>query len=307
MPRLQIKHVISDNDGTMVPFPTWFGPAMLLALPLIAAALRIDECDLRKELAKNITAGRSHEYAYPFIGPFFQSIWKGTKEEFVAQVTKPFFEAVDSTRARYLSPYPGVVDALKEAGRLHIPVTVLSDAPLYATLAKLKQAGLEKAFAGVYAMHVAEPDPSTVWNEVDYAFCRERVSRLLALGSEFDGARIVTLDWTCEKPHPGGVLRILSDAKMPSNRVAVIGDSRAKDGGVAETFGMPFVWARYGASDYMPPQYKGLMRMLFDPDKLVPHRDPSAPPPPVTSVVATYDGIVPLLHRYRKRSVINAA
>jgi FMN phosphatase YigB (HAD superfamily) len=300
MRRPQIKHIVSDNDGTLNPFPTWYAHALLSAIPFLATTLGVSPAEVIVALQSNFTAARTHMCAFPFVGAFFASAWKGTKEEFVEKVTKPYFELIDGTRDQYLEPYPGVKETLQTTRRLGIGVTVLSDGPLYATLAALTHSQLQDGIDGVYAMRVHKPDAADVWNGLDYAFCNQRLQRYLALGNQFAGAPIVPLDIADEKPNTGGCRLIVDNRKLDADRTIIMGDSRAKDGGVALAMGMRFVWARYGSHDYVPLQYRKVQRSVFNPEGLMPPGFIAEPP--VDLVVATYDGVIPLLQRYRRKA-----
>jgi FMN phosphatase YigB (HAD superfamily) len=305
MKHLMIRDLVTDIDGTVLPFPDWYVPAMMRALAYIASVLGVSPEELMRALARNFIRARTHECAYPFVGPYFASLWNGTHEQFVEQVTKPFFTIYEQQCSRYLAAYTGVTKTFSECDRLGIGVHALTDAPLFASLMKLQIAGLQGAFQAIYGMSVYEPDAADIWNPLDYAFCRARWQRAMSFGNQFfAGVHIESLPFGSEKPETGGFKQIITRANIDLRHTAMIGDNRAKDGGVAKAMNAAFYWARYGSYDYVPPQYKEVLEALRPPHP--PVNASELTEPPVAQTLATYDGIIPILHRYRRQQFLNS-
>lgn len=307
----QLKLMVSDNDGTILSIHNWIAPAMLAAIPLVAAALNEPAEIVGGELGRNMIKHTALETAFPFGGSYFASKWKGTHQEFVEQVTKPYFEIVDGFLERYASAYPGVREAFDEADLLGVKIAILSDAPMQATLAKLIALGLNKRVSGVYSIEPHIPDDSEVWNKLDFNYCKQRLQRLLSLASEFGSAKIVSLSRHDEKPNSSGLKRVLSDHGVTVRQSIMLGDNCQKDGGVAAALGMRFGFARYGVSDYAPPQYVEVMSSILTPfhDKTVHWQQVSMPTslPPIHKVFTTYADVIPILRANRRKRACSKA
>jgi FMN phosphatase YigB (HAD superfamily) len=301
MAKKQKKHVIADNDGTQVSFPNWFGPAMIEAVPVVATALGVPLLEAGTEIGRNMLRHRTHETAYPFGGSYFASKWKGTHGGFVEAVTEPFFRSVDFHRNKHLHKYVTVEETLDECRTLGVNVYVLSDAPLYATLHKFSCLGWHDKFAGIYAMESPEPPAEEIWNDADLAFCRAYVRKHMAASSKFTASRIVALPRHAEKPNTAGIDMVMSDFAIPAERAVVIGDSRQKDGGIAQSRNIDFVFARYGCNDCNPPQYMDVLNNLLNPNRGKPFSwHATEEEPPVHTVAGFYDALMPILRRGRR-------
>lgn len=302
----QTKVVVSDNDGTVLSVHFWFGPAMLTAIPVVAAAMKEPIEIVGGEIGRNMINHLALETAFPFVGPYFAEKWKGTHEEFVEQVTKPYFNIVDTILNKYCSAFPGVRETFDEAELLGVKIAILSDAPMQATLAKLTALGLNKRVAGVYSLEPHIPQGAEVWNQADFDFCSERLQSILALASGFGTAKIVQLPRSFEKPNTQGLLQVLNDFKVTVAQAIMLGDSCQKDGGVAHALGMRFGFARYGVNDFTPPQYTEVVSSILNPfhDKTIFWQQVAMPArlPPIHKVLTTYADVIPILRANRRRS-----
>lgn len=304
--RQQTKLIVSDNDGTILSIHNWFAPAMLAAIPMIAAALGEPIHIVAGELGRNMIRHVALETAFPFVGSYFASKWKGTHQEFVDKVTKPYFEILDSCLTKYASAYPGVLETFDESEKLGTKVAILSDAPMQGTLFKLTTLGLNKKVAGVYSIEPHIPPESEVWNKLDFNFCNARLQRILGLAADFGTAKIVRLPVHLEKPKSDGMQLLLRDLGFTARQAIMLGDNCVKDGGVAAAVGMRFGFARYGVSDYAPPQYVEVVSSILSPfhDKTIYWQQVSMPTqlPPIHRVFTTYADVIPILRANRRKS-----
>jgi FMN phosphatase YigB (HAD superfamily) len=302
----QTKLIVSDNDGTILSLQFLFAPAMLAAIPIVAAAMNEPAEIVGGEIGRNMINHTALETAFPFVGPYFAEKWKGTDEEFVEQVTKPFFSIVDTIYGKYATAFPGVRETFDVAELLGVKIVILSDGPMQGTLSKLTALGLNKRVAGVYSLEPAIPQGADVWNQADFDFCSKRLQRLLALASGFDTAKIVQLPRSFEKPNTQGLQRILSDFNVAVGQAIMLGDNCQKDGGVADALGMRFGFARYGVNDFTPPQYTELLSSIVTPshDTTIfwQHTAMPADLPPIHKVLTTYADVIPILRANRRGS-----
>jgi FMN phosphatase YigB (HAD superfamily) len=102
-------------------------------------------------------------------------------------------------------------------------------------------------------------------------------------------SRISVLGKECEKPCPSGLDKILADYQVFPQEAIFVGDSLAKDGMVAASRGIKFVWAHYG--HHLPAEYEELIHYSLKPEgsdtqqKLL-------PAPLITAVAARYDELL---------------
>ena len=302
----QTKLIVSDNDGTILSVHFWFAPAIMAAIPIVAAAMKEPIEIVGGEIGRNMINHLALETAFPFVGPYFAEKWKGTHEEFVEKVTKPYFNIIDTLLDKYASAFPGVRETFDEAELLGVKIAILSDAAMHATLAKLTALGLNKRVAGVYSIEPHIPQGAAVWNKADFDFCSERLQRLLTLASGFDTAKVVQLPRSFEKPNTQGLQRVLSDFQVTVAQAIMLGDSCQKDGGVAHALGMRFGFARYGVNDFTPPQYTEVVSSILNPfhDKTIFWQQVAMPLrlPPIHKVLTTYADVLPILRTHRRKS-----
>ena len=272
---------------------------------MIAAAMGEPIEIVAGELGRNMIKHVALETAFPFVGPYFASRWKGTKQEFVDKVTKPYFEILDSYLERYASAYPGVRETFDEAAKLGVKVAILSDAPMQGTLFKLTALGLNKRLAAVYSIEPHIPPEAEIWNKLDFNYCNERLQRILGLASGFGTAKIVQLPVHLEKPRGDGLQMLLKDLNVTAKQAVMVGDNCIKDGGVAAVLGLLFAFARYGVSDYAPPQYVEVVSTILSPfhDKTIYWQQVTIPTelPPIHKVLTTYADVIPILRANRRK------
>ncbi|CAN5305855.1 hypothetical protein BH10CYA1_BH10CYA1_53770 [soil metagenome] len=258
---------IWDNDGTLCEFPSWFGAAIRKMLPIIAERLGVSEAELGEEIGRNMIAHRTHETAYPFVGPYFEQIWTGrSHDDFIAQVTEPFFKELDWARTTCRS-YPLGLRALQSLSTTGSRNFALSDAPLECALAKIVALNMQGQLSGVFAMESFIPSDELIWNKADFEYCQNRVTRMRqTLGAHFEHAAVFAIPQGGEKPSTAGVESMTSICNFSLSEIAgVVGDSHAKDGGLADKLGVPFFHASHGTQ--ISDLDSQVISHLLNPDK----------------------------------------
>jgi phosphoglycolate phosphatase len=259
-----IKHIVTDNDGTAIGFGPWFAPAAKTALQRIAPVLGVTIEELGEQVGKNMVAARTHEDAFVFRGDYFANLWGNRSHaDFVTQVTAPFYTTLDNARDAH-PLFDGASQTIKAANGASLGVHVLSDAALYATVAKLKRLASRGHIRSIYAIETLPPDASEIWNEDDFLYCTERVQRALAHADTFKDTRVVGLPRSAEKPNPIGLRSLMADMGIDPAEAVYIGDSITKDGGVAYAVGM--LYLRFGTSE-APAEEAAVINELLNPDK----------------------------------------
>src|SRR5205823_7808097 len=94
----------------------------------------------------------------------------------------------------------------------------------------------------------------------------------------------------CEKPCPAGLDQILRDFDVFPQEAVFIGDSLSKDGLVAASRGIRFVWAHYGHQ--LPAEYEELVHYSLQPEGNGGANAPALPSHLISAVAARYDELL---------------
>ena len=235
----QVRLVSVDNDHTMVGYFAGAVPAWREQLPVIAAKLGVSTKLVGRALGNVFARYGTHDYPWALaLAKSLYLDWHGSVETFVEEVERPFWEAMDWYRLRYITPYRGVKEALGRLSDWGIPVVVVSDAPLFMCIARLVTAGLSRFISGVYALDCKRP---ALPSGVDPEWLRFGDERLATLTADYSnhGIKVVReLPATFEKPNPCGIQVALADFGVPPERCVHVGDSLLKDGLLAVNAGL---------------------------------------------------------------------
>ncbi len=316
------KLVVTDGDGTLYPFWNYFVPAMRSIIPVLArkfanrpdaASLKADDVEWQDEisweLARIMRLAGTHEY--PWIcemskfwqDPRWRKLWSDYAE-FRAEVVEPFWRAMDAERERNLELYDDVRQGLELAqSSCEKGIVMLSDGPYYMVRAKIAQLGISHLFAAVYALHTPEPSPQYGLTAEELDFGRQRVSAFSKIPLQCP-MHSNPPKW--EKPSSHGLRHILNKYGVQAYEAIMVGDSRTKDGGVAQANGVDFLWARYGVE--LPREYRKMIEMHFvHPDHRATKAEGGDLPPMLgkhgaSSWAKTLDHLIPKKKRRRRRS-----
>src|SRR5205823_4485844 len=165
-------------------------------------------------------------------------------DEFIEDYVKPFWTALDNNRAKYLRPFPQVLETLQRLKEQGIKIVALSDAPEYMARVRNKQI-FDGLLDAVYALETVEPDKKDVYQPISLEHGRARVKSIRTNTADLKTALHV-LPKEFEKPCPAGLDRVLQDFDVFPQEVLFVGDSLSKDGLVAASRGIRYVWAHYG-------------------------------------------------------------
>lgn len=288
---VKTKLVITDVDGTLASFWDYFVPAMRDFLRDLSIRSNRDVLELAQDIGHIIERRGSHEY--PWLLEETSYAWthySKDPETFREEYVKPFWDALDLNRSKYLRAYPKVLDTLAELKERGVKIVALSDAPEYMARVRNQQV-FDGLLDAVYSLETVEPEKDEVFHPISLTHGRERVQQLRE-----DTANLKTvlhiLPQSYEKPCPYGLDQILKDFEVFPQECLFVGDSLAKDGMVAASRGIPFVWAHYGTS--LPAEYEEMVNSSLKPpvqDRF--HR--TLPQELITAVAARYDEILNLI------------
>lgn len=287
MRSVRTKLVITDVDGTLSSFWDYFVPAIRDYLRDISQRVNVPIAELAQELGHVIERRGTHEH--PWLLEESSFAWKhfaDKPDEFIEDFVKPFWKALDENRAKYLRPFPGVLETLTELKNQGIQIVALSDAPEYMARARNKQV-FDGLLDAVYALETVEPSQKEVYQPISLTYGRERLKTLRAAADTKTKFHILPQSY--EKPNPAGLDQVLKDFGVFPQEALFVGDSLSKDGMVAASRGIRFVWAHYG--HHVPAEYEEMVQY-----SLKPRRDdavaPQLPPHLITAVAARYDEVL---------------
>ncbi|MBZ0189470.1 MAG: HAD family hydrolase, partial [Candidatus Obscuribacterales bacterium] len=262
------KLVITDVDGTLASFWDYFVPALRDFLRLISVQLETPVSELAEDIGRVVERHGTHEY--PWLLEETGFAWRhfsDCPESFVDDFVKPFWSAMDENREKYLRPFPGVVATLTELKRRGIKVVALSDAPDYMARIRNRQI-FDGLLDAVYALETVEPETGEIWQPITLEHGRMRLRALKDATANLK-TRLIVLPKTYEKPCPDGLDMVLNDFGVFPYEALFVGDSLKKDGLVAASRGIRFIWAHYGS--HLPAEYDELVNRALKPnDELVP-------------------------------------
>lgn len=279
------KLVITDIDGTLASFWDYFVPAVRDFLRVISVSLDTSVLELAQDIGHVIDRRGTHEY--PWLLEETSFAWKHfakREDEFVEEFVKPFWAALDNNRTKYLRPFPEVLKTLTELKRQGVKIVALSDAPDYMARIRNQQI-FDGLLDAVYALETEEPDEEDVFQPITLEHGRTRVASMRAATANLK-SNFHVLPKSFEKPCPAGLDQILSDFDVFPQEAIFVGDSLTKDGLVAASRGIRFVWAHYG--NHLPAEYEEIINYSLKPEGDDPIRKP-LPMELITAVAARYD------------------
>jgi FMN phosphatase YigB (HAD superfamily) len=283
----RIKLVITDVDGTLLSFWDYFVPAVREFLKEISARLDTPVGELAEDIGRIIERRGTHEY--PWLLEETSFAWRHFShkpEQFIELYVKPFWEALDTNRMKYLRPFPEVMDTLEELKRKDIKIVALSDAPEYMARVRNKQV-FDGLLDAVYALETVEPLPDDIWQPITLEHGRKRIKQMRSDSQTKTAFHILPRHF--EKPAPHGLSRILKEFGVFPQETIFIGDSLAKDGLLASSQGIRFIWAHYGI--HLPAEYDEMVHYALQPEGSAKTSAPERPPL-VQAIAARYDEIL---------------
>ncbi len=285
---VKTKLVITDVDGTLASFWDYFVPAMRDFLRDLSSSSNKPVHELAQDIGHIIERRGSHEYPWLLEETSFAwSYFEKDPATFTRDYVKPFWEALDHNRSKYLHAYPRVLDTLAELKSRGVKIVALSDAPEYMARVRNQQV-FDGLLDAVYSLETVEPDKDDIFHPISLAHGRERVKQLRQSTANLKTALHI-LPQSYEKPCAAGLDRILQDFEVFPQECLFVGDSLAKDGMVAASRGIPFIWAHYGTS--LPAEYEEMVNRSLKPP-IQDRFQRTLPQELITAVAARYDEIL---------------
>jgi phosphoglycolate phosphatase-like HAD superfamily hydrolase len=305
----KLKLLVTDIDGTMGPFTDYFAPAVRENVAKISAEHNIPETEVYHKIGAVMDKYRSHDYPWSLEQSGLPEKFNMTPEQFTTQVVEPFWKHMDVRREELLKPFDGVADSLDTLRANGVRIMARSDAPYYIGLARLHTMDLANRMDEFYALETAPPNPAAFSDPKLMEHGAKRVADFMAAEKPFEQTQ--ALSKADEKPHIGNLQERMTELNVRPSQTAMFGDSRIKDGGLAEAAGIKFFYAKFGA--HPPAEYQSIFGKLASgrdagpttslPDTMVPAKKVY---PPIYRTAASYSEILDLLHPKRDWSAITS-
>lgn len=283
------KLVITDVDGTLASFWDYFVPALREFLKDMSIRSKTPLPQLAEDIGRVVERRGTHEYPWLLEETGFAwAHYADRHKEFIDGFVKPFWEALDANRAKYLRPFPQVIETLDELKRRGIKVVALSDAPDYMARIRNKQI-FDGLLDAIYALETVEPKENEVWQPITLEHGRMRLAALQNATTNLQ-TRLRVLPKSYEKPCADGLDLVLKDFGVFPYETIFIGDSLSKDGLVAASRGIRFIWAHYG--NHLPAEYEEMVHLSLKPNVEEQPIQKDGPVPIVEAIAARYDELL---------------
>lgn len=230
--KVEIELVVTDLDNTLYDWVTFFACAFYEMIRVASRHLEVPEERLLDECRMVHHQHRDSEVPFGLLEtPSVKKRYGALSRPEQAKALNEAFHAFNHERDRVLKLYPGVYETLEY---LHQVVRVVGHTEARAANAvfRLHKLGISGLINPLYALEQSgteHPDPVRVLQYMRYI---DENVRLLPESER--------------KPNPGVLLDICNDEGISPRRALYIGDSIARDIGMAKAAGVWSAWAEYG-------------------------------------------------------------
>lgn len=232
--KVSIELIITDLDNTLYDWVTFFASAFYSMIAVASQVLNVPEDVLIEECKIVHQQHHDSEAAFslletPTVAQRFGHLSRSEQ----AKALDPAFHAFNRERDRTLRLYPGVQETLKYL-RERVAVVAHTEASAVNALFRLGKLGVGDSIRVLYALgqtgkgHPDEP----------------RMAEYRKFLGDMGRVRILREDE--RKPNPQVVLDICKDQGVSPERALYVGDSVARDIGMAKAAGAWAAWAKYG-------------------------------------------------------------
>jgi FMN phosphatase YigB (HAD superfamily) len=236
-----IRLVVTDMDNTLYSWVDYIVPAVEAMVDVVTRTTQWPQLKVIQSLKAVYTLYESNEYPFALQESSLYAEF-GEFGSFDRLVIEPARAAFSHARRKYLQPYKSVVETLQTLSSLRIPVVALTDAPRNPAEQRIKKLGFDALFKAAYTMPgFAFPSSETGDTLVSHDIVSKEQQ-----GVYRAQCQVIELPKEFEKPHSGGLERILHDFQVPARETLVVGDSLKKDITLAQRLGCVDAWAEYG-------------------------------------------------------------
>ena len=224
MKRSGVNVVVWDGDNTIWDWMGFAVPAYTAMRDAITILAR-KSSEETSEAMKAFYAQKGSVESEGLVQGLHQAGFFNSNSEFnVAQAAKEIQQLFSTVRRKHLKLYPAIADTVQRIHDLGCLQVVLTDAPGNQAAARLKHFRLSPYFDEVYAMQSAElPEHAPTEGFVHTSYVVDQ-----------------------EKPHSNLEAILGMTREGIARHVAIVGDNKVKDMGLADRYGALGVLAAYG-------------------------------------------------------------
>jgi len=229
--RPSIALLVVDLDNTLYDWVSFFTPAFYAMVETAAAILGVDE----ERLLDDLQAVHRHhgDTEHPFALLETTIVGERLRHMTVRErraALDDAFHAFNHARNRTLALYPSVEPTLRHISSRGTTIVAHTEASVGNALFRLRKLKVDDTFAKLYApAHLQESHPD-----------------LAQLPEETLRARVRMLRRDERKPDPRVIADIRADFGAAAEQTLYVGDSIARDIGMARAAGVWSAWAKYG-------------------------------------------------------------
>lgn len=239
----RVAGIILDLDNTLYDWVTFFSEASTAMAAAAARELGTSTDALFAELKTVHQRYSDSEYPFALLEtPTVNARWGSNRRE-AKRSLQHAFAAFNDARDRTLKLYPGTHAALERIRSTGSPVIAHTEASVVNAAFRLRKLGVLPQLSRLYALEhfgLEHPEPGRT----------DPVQR----GT--DTVRIVPR--TRRKPDPDVLRWICEQENLAPSEVVYVGDSIARDIGMAKAAGSWAAWAKYG-TEFSPDAWKRLV------------------------------------------------
>jgi FMN phosphatase YigB (HAD superfamily) len=229
----RVAAVIVDLDNTLYDWVTFFSEASTAMAAAAARELGTTTDAVLAELKAVHQRYGDSEYPFALLETAAVSARWGSDRQTAKRALQRAFGAFNEARERILKLYPGTLVALTRIRSMGCPVVAHTEASVVNAAFRLRKLGVLPHLSRLYALEhfgLEHPEPER----------SDPVQR----GT--DTVRIVPR--TRRKPDPDVLRWICEQETLVPHEVVYVGDSIARDIGMAKAAGCWAAWAKYGTA-----------------------------------------------------------
>ena len=227
-----VRLLITDLDNTLYDWVTFFATAFYEMVKVASELLNTPQEILLDDL--RIVHQRFHNSEHPYSlleTRTVRCVYQGLSYADTADLLAPAFQRFTEVRNETLKLYPNVAPTLKRLHDLGVGIVGHTEATVPNALHRLKQLRIDQYLRRLYAVKPigdSRPDP----------FQRSP--------SFETSLNVFYLNQDERKPDPRVLLDICRDEGISLTQALYVGDSIARDVGMAKNAGLWSAWAEYG-------------------------------------------------------------
>lgn len=242
----EIQLLVTDLDNTLYDWVSFFSTAFYAMVDAAAPILDVPQERLLDELQQVHRKYHNSEQPFALLEvPCVAERFAGLTPRQLAEKLDPAFYAFNASRKSTLRTYPGVLETLRTIRASGCTVVAHTEATVENAQFRLASLDLAPLIERLYAVAPAGPD-------------HPRPESKRAFPARVTQVRHLSQDE--RKPDPRVLFDICRDCNVEPSRTLYVGDSIARDIGMAKSAGVWAAWARYG-TEMQPGAWERLVRV----------------------------------------------